>query len=264
MNRFPILMYHRIVSDSCPVPGNDREESRYAVDLESFERHVRHIADSGRRAVSMQMAHRRLAERGMVPADWVVMTFDDGNLSDYLHARPLLAERGFSATFFIGGDRVGAKGGLEPRMLEQMASDGFDIGSHGMTHRFLPSLNAAEEEAELGRSKELLERISGATVDYFAPPGGRIGQRGLAMARRLSYRAVCTSVFGNNKCDDNRFEYRRFPVMASTTSARFRDFLEGSAMRLLPLVVRDRALRLARAVLGEEGYRRLRKAGLGS
>ncbi|MCK4774889.1 MAG: polysaccharide deacetylase family protein [Candidatus Krumholzibacteria bacterium] len=264
MDRFPILMYHRIVSEKCPIPDDDGEESRYAVELEKFEWQLRYIAESGGPAVSMRMVHSRLASGERIPSNWVVFTFDDGNLSDFVHARPLLADGGYSATFFVGGERVGASGGLEPMMLEQMARDGFDIGSHGMTHRFLSGLSAAEEEGELRRSKEFLERVSGSSVAYYSPPGGRIGRRGLAAAKRLSYGAVCTSVFGLNRCSGNRFEFRRIPVMGSTTRERFRDFVEGGALRLLPLFVRYRTLRLARRVLGEAGYRRLRAAGLGS
>ena len=37
MGRFPILMYHRIVSPRCPIPEHDRkEEAPFAVSLEAF------------------------------------------------------------------------------------------------------------------------------------------------------------------------------------------------------------------------------------
>jgi peptidoglycan/xylan/chitin deacetylase (PgdA/CDA1 family) len=236
MNRFTVLMYHRIVSGQCPVPGGNAEEARYAVDLETFRWHMDYIADSGRRGVSTRSAQETLAAGGRVPSDWVVVTFDDGNLSDFVHARPLLLERGFRATFFVGGDRLDAEGGLTPDMLSQMAADDLDIGSHGMTHRFLPSLTAEEEEEELRQSKELLERITGGAVDYFAPPGGRI---------------------------DRRSAVALVPVTAETTRERFRDMVESARLRLLPLYAKDRGLRLARRMLGEAGYRKVRALGLG-
>jgi peptidoglycan/xylan/chitin deacetylase (PgdA/CDA1 family) len=263
MNRFTVLMYHRIVSGQCPVPGGNAEEARYAVDLETFRWHMDYIADSGRRGVSTRSAQETLAAGGRVPSDWVVVTFDDGNLSDFVHARPLLLERGFRATFFVGGDRLDAEGGLTPDMLSQMAADDLDIGSHGMTHRFLPSLTAEEEEEELRQSKELLERITGGAVDYFAPPGGRIDRRSAVALKRLRYRAVCTSEFGFNDCVGDRFEFRRVPVTAETTRERFRDMVESARLRLLPLYAKDRGLRLARRMLGEAGYRKVRALGLG-
>jgi peptidoglycan/xylan/chitin deacetylase (PgdA/CDA1 family) len=234
-------MYHRIVSADCPVPGDDPEEARYAVALDEFRRQMGVIAAAGRRGVSMGMVLDSLDRNGRVPADWVVLTFDDGNRSDYVHALPLVKDSGFSATFFVGGDRIGADGGVEPAMLAEMATDGMEIGSHGMTHRFLTTLDETEEEDELGRSKELLERVSGVEVRVFAPPGGRIGRRGMAALRKLTYSAVCTS-----------------------PRARFEQFVEAAAPRLLPLYARDRALRLVRRTLGESRYRRIRSIGLES
>jgi peptidoglycan/xylan/chitin deacetylase (PgdA/CDA1 family) len=257
-------MYHRIVSADCPVPGDDPEEARYAVALDEFRRQMGVIAAAGRRGVSMGMVLDSLDRNGRVPADWVVLTFDDGNRSDYVHALPLVKDSGFSATFFVGGDRIGADGGVEPAMLAEMATDGMEIGSHGMTHRFLTTLDETEEEDELGRSKELLERVSGVEVRVFAPPGGRIGRRGMAALRKLTYSAVCTSVFGFNSCTQRGFEFRRIPVTAATPRARFEQFVEAAAPRLLPLYARDRALRLVRRTLGESRYRRIRSIGLES
>ena len=132
------------------------EEFRWQLDL---------VARSGLRGVSMRMAHGVLASGQRVPREWVVLTFDDGNRSDHEHARPLLLERGFNATFFVGTDRIEAEGGLSSGMLAQMAADGLDIGSHGMSHRFLSSLTGEEEREELEKSKAILERIPGVAVD---------------------------------------------------------------------------------------------------
>jgi peptidoglycan/xylan/chitin deacetylase (PgdA/CDA1 family) len=257
-------MYHRIVSGECPIPGGDPEEARYAVDLDEFRWQIRRIVRGGRRGVSVRMLQESFDRDGRVPPNWVVLTFDDGNLSDFVHALPILRESGFAATFFVGGDRLGAAGGVEPGMLSQMAAEGMDIGSHGMTHRFLTTLGAEDEEDELRRSKDLLERATGCEVMFYAPPGGRIGRRGVAKLRELSYRAVCTSVFGLNSCEVQKFEYRRMPVTATTTRELYADYVEAAAPRLVPLYVRDRLLRMARRTLGESGYRRLRSLGLGS
>jgi peptidoglycan/xylan/chitin deacetylase (PgdA/CDA1 family) len=264
MGRFPMLMYHRISSDTCPVPGDNREEARYAVDLAVFESQLEQIVTSGRRAVSVRQVHDRLTGGGRVPPEWVVITFDDGNLSDFEHARPLLCERGFSATFFISAERLNASGGLVPEMLARMASDGLDIGSHGMTHRFLTDLTAEDEEEEMARSRVLLAEVCGVSVDFYAPPGGRIGRRGINTLERLSYLAVCNSVFGFNRVAGERYEYNRIAVTASTPPGVFKDVIEGSFFSLAPLYARDRGLRWARKILGERNYSRIRATKIGS
>lgn len=260
-------MYHRIVSPVCPIPGGEgdetrREEARYAVDLGEFEWQLQCLKSMGLAGVSVRMAHEALASGDAVPPDWVVISFDDGNRSDYEHAFPLLSGVGFSATFFVGCARIGVDGGLEEAMLNEICHKGFDVGSHGMTHRFLTNLGPDDEENELRGSKETLERITGQPVDFFAPPGGRIGRRGISALKRLSYKAVCTSEFGYNDRKTCRFSYARIPIGASTSRALFRDYLRGSLVRLYPLYVRSAVLQVARKMMGETLYRRFRTLGL--
>jgi peptidoglycan/xylan/chitin deacetylase (PgdA/CDA1 family) len=255
-------MYHRIVSAACPIPGENQEEARYAVDLGDFEWQLRRIKAVGLEGVSMRMAHETLAAGNRIPPDQIVITFDDGNRSDYEHAQPLLIELGFSATFFVTNNRIGAEGGLEKEMLRAMTGDGLDVGSHGMTHRFLTRLSADDEEEEIRRSKDILEEITGSTVDYFAPPGGRIDQRGVSALKRLSFRAVCTSEFGYNDRNRHRFTYKRIPIVAAISKGRFQDILNGSVIKLSPLYIRAGALKIARTVLGEGLYDRFKSLGL--
>lgn len=260
--KFPVLMYHRIVSSRCPVPGGDAEESRYAVAVDEFEWQLDRIASTGRRAVSMGRVVERLAGGEAVPGDWVGFTFDDGNESDHAHAMPMLGARGFTATFFVCGNRVGTEGGLEADAVAAMAASGMHIGSHGMTHRFLTTLDARDEEDELVRSRDLLAGITGTAVDHFAPPGGRYGTRTLEALRRLGYRAVCTSRFGYNPAGGERFVYRRMPVTAATTRTQFDAMIARGVAPLVGLYARSSTLSWLRRSLGEGAYRRLRSAGL--
>lgn len=263
MNRFAVLMYHRIVSPVCPIPGGDVEEARYAVTLGEFEWQLNRMKDLGLRGVSMRTVHETLGAGDTVPANQVVLTFDDGNRSDFEHAGPLLDRFGFSATFFVGTDRIGVEGGLEPDMLRAMTGRGFEVGSHGVTHRFLTGLSPVEEESEMDGSKKILEEITGSAVTCFAPPGGRLGRRGVETLKRLGYRAACTSEFGFNDGAKIRFTYKRIPVTASTSRARFVDILGASRTKLLPLYLKTGTLRAARRLLGERAYGRLRSMGVG-
>lgn len=259
--KFPVLMYHRVVSGRCPIPGGDPEEARYAVPLDEFEWQLDRLVHTGRRGVSMREVVERLAAGKRVPGDWVALTFDDGNESDAAHAAPLLAARGFSATFFVCGNRVGAQGGLGRGEIGEMTGAGMHIGAHGMTHRFLTALDAREEEDELVRSRDLLGDVTGGPVDHFAPPGGRYAARTLEALRRLSYRAVCNSHFGYNPARGERFVYRRMPVTATTTRSQFDAMISRSVAPLIPLYARSSALSWLRRALGEGAYRRLRSTG---
>jgi peptidoglycan/xylan/chitin deacetylase (PgdA/CDA1 family) len=240
------------------MPVADPTERPWAVSIEAFENQIDRLAASGRVAVSMAQAHDALVAGRGVPRSWVALTFDDGNESDHAHALPVLARHGFAASFFVCGNRVGARGGLEPAMIRAMSDAGMHIGSHAMTHRFLTTLSARDEEDELVRSKEILQGIVGTPVDHFAPPGGRWSKRTAATLRRLSYHAVSSSAFGYNDARAPKFAYRRIPIVEATAPAYFDAIVAGARWRLVSGYVRAGSVGLVRRALGETAYARLR------
>lgn len=215
----------------------------------------------GYRGVSVGEIFDVCKEGEAVPKNWVVMTFDDGNRSDFVHALPLLADRGFSATFFVGAARIGNETGLEEKMIEDLVSGGMEIGSHGMSHRFLPSLSAGEEMEECSRSKLVLSEIAGREIRFFALPGGRGKRRTIHTLRRLEYSAVCTSQYGYNSSRQS-FLLKRFPIHQGITRPTFHAILKRSIAKLLPGYCETTAVNAARAILGERIYRKIRTASL--
>ena len=82
---------------------------------------------------------------GAAQAQTVVsLTFDDGAVSQYLNARPTLADHGFRATFFINSGFVNPRsdGSTNPyymswAQLSQLAAEGHEIGGHGLENNSL-------------------------------------------------------------------------------------------------------------------------------
>ncbi len=63
------------------------------------------------------------------------------------------------------------------------------VGSHSMTHPILPSLGAAQIEAELRDSRRMIEAKLARPVEFFSYPNGDVDERTLAGVRR-HYRAA--------------------------------------------------------------------------
>jgi polysaccharide deacetylase family protein (PEP-CTERM system associated) len=78
----------------------------------------------------------------------------------------LLADHQTSATFFI----LGWVAQHERQLVEQIAEQGHEIASHGMSHRMLNRLNPGEFRRELLDSRRLLEDISGKPVIGYRAP----------------------------------------------------------------------------------------------
>ena len=92
MNHFVALLYHALFSDGS-LPD------RYALSFESFEHQLKFFSKNGFSSLAISDI-RSNAGLTRWKKKTVVITFDDGNESDYRIAYPLLKAYGFRAIFF--------------------------------------------------------------------------------------------------------------------------------------------------------------------
>ncbi len=127
----------------------------------------------------------------------VLLTFDDGLLSQYQNALPVLSDLGVPAVFFVlPGFADGVHRYMGIRELQTLAQAGFEVEAHTCNHPNLPRLarlNLNAFFAELQDCKRLLEDITGAPVNYVAYPSGAYDATVLDAVARFGYRAAFTT-----------------------------------------------------------------------
>jgi len=167
----PILAYHRIGS----------RPSRMSVSAEKFEAQLEFLRRNDYRVIRLADLPDFLDGRRPLPAKSVVITFDDGHVSTYQHAFPLLLRYGYPATFFLYTDFLGAKEALSWPQIREMAATGLmDFQSHSKTHANLWVRLPGESErdyrrrldTEIRASSETIRRNLGQRVQHFAYPLG--------------------------------------------------------------------------------------------
>jgi peptidoglycan/xylan/chitin deacetylase (PgdA/CDA1 family) len=101
----------------------------------------------------------------------VALTFDDGPGPDTLHTIEALKAAGMTATFFEVGKLLG-----EPMFdgIPKAAARFGAIGDHTWDHISMVGLSRAELDAEITRTRRVLQQITGQRVFLFRPP---LGQR---------------------------------------------------------------------------------------
>jgi peptidoglycan/xylan/chitin deacetylase (PgdA/CDA1 family) len=169
-----ILMYHKVSPHAdnppCVPPSLFREQME----------HVRACANPV--SVDDYLAARR-GERPLPPRS-VLVTFDDGYRDTLEHAAPILSALGIPAVLFTPTSYIGAtrplphdeglaRAGVDNPTLDwdgvrALLDHGFEIGSHGETHRVFSELPPDEAGTEIRRSKALLEERIGRRVRCFA------------------------------------------------------------------------------------------------
>jgi peptidoglycan/xylan/chitin deacetylase (PgdA/CDA1 family) len=193
-----VLCYHRF---------EDEPKNSLGIKPADFEAQMQALKDNGITVISMAdfLAWRR-GEKG-IPQKSALISIDDGYLSGYNVAWPILKKFGYPFTMFIYTDYVkgGPKSGgqsLSWDQLAEMRDAGVDIESHTLSH---PSLNArrgkTEEQylawlkSEIIGSKEILEKNLGIQIKAFAYPYGVHNQTVRDVVKQAGFEAAFT-VYG--------------------------------------------------------------------
>ena len=178
----PVLMYHQL---NQPDPSTS-----LVVSPESFSRQIDWLEKKGFRFLSLDEV---VDLRGKIPFTEraVALTFDDGFRDNYEKGFSLLIRHGKAAALFVVVNWVGQNGFLNWREIRELAQSGMTIGSHSLTHRWLPDIkNENEMEAEICDSKKRIEDEIGKEVCYFCYPVGGVDARIAEQVRRAGYRAA--------------------------------------------------------------------------
>ena len=94
----PVLLYHHISKNS---------RNYITVTPETFEDQIRFLMENGYHAVTIQQMIDYVYHGGTLPDKPVCITFDDGYLSNYEYAYPILQKYGMTATVYAIGSSVG-------------------------------------------------------------------------------------------------------------------------------------------------------------
>jgi peptidoglycan/xylan/chitin deacetylase (PgdA/CDA1 family) len=195
----PLVLGYHAVSDGWP--------SELAVSLEEFRRQLEHLLRRGYRGTTFSQL-----VAGDCPAKPMAVTFDDGYLSVFENAMPILKELGVPGTIFvptqlIGREPIAAWSGLEQwsgteyedelrlldwERLRVMRDEGWEVASHTCTHARLPTLDDRRLTAELVDSRATCSEEMGEPCRSLAFPYGAFDSRVTAAARDAGYAAAAT------------------------------------------------------------------------
>ena len=247
----PILMYHGLHAGA---DAHGLFDPVYSVHPDQFVRQLDWLAGNGYRTTLLHEA-----QTPGPSTHRVVITFDDGDLSNAEIALPALIERGMVAEFFVTADFVGKQGRMSAEHLRALAAAGMGVQAHGYTHRYLADLDDADLEFELAESRRRLEAIAGTPVWALALPGGRGGERERIAALRLGYRDLLNSEPGPNRDRVHGDYLQRLAMTRELSLGDFARLVQWRGVLPRALQARYRLLAIAKHLLGNQPYERVRK-----
>jgi len=219
-NYLPILMYHAIRS-AMDVALPQTASIEHAVEGGDFRAQLDTIVDCGYRTIELDDLSRPLTEPKSL-----LITFDDGHQSDLLVAAPELARRSLHAIFFVIWSYLGRPGYLTCDQVLALREQGFEIGSHGLTHTRLTQISPADASNEMHESKRRLEGLLQEPITALAIPFGYYNDLVLQAAWIAGYERVMTSDF--RVAGRKHRVMPRMGPMADTTLEDFKWMLKAS------------------------------------
>lgn len=219
----PIIMYHSILKNS--------HLGKYVITPEEFENDMRYLSEHKYNSITMTDLINYVENSGDIPLKPVIITFDDGNLNNYIYGRPVLEKYRMKAVVSIIGSYTEAFSAppyptADPsyahvswKQIKEMQDSGyFEIQNHSYNLHSINKRNGAKRHkgeslesyrnmltSDIMKLQSKLRESCGITPNTFTYPFGAISKESDAILRELGFKASLSCLEGVNLINrDNR------------------------------------------------------------
>ena len=208
----PVLCYHRVIT---------KTYSPYDLTPARLESHFQLLKKEGFHPITAAEYLNFQKHPALFPKKPILLTFDDGNKSHYLHVFPLLEKYGYKATFFIYPNAVSKQATSKYLItwseLAEMIQGGMDIESHTLSHPFLTETRTSLDnprylawlDQEFKDSKAILEQKLNIKVNAVAYSFGWYNSVVEKKAEEAGYQGIFTTNWGANSVGSNPLSINR-------------------------------------------------------
>jgi peptidoglycan/xylan/chitin deacetylase (PgdA/CDA1 family) len=210
----PILMYHVIAAPptGAPFPG------LYVVPSE-FAEQMGALKQAGWHAVTLDQV-QAYWQRGVPlgPGKPIVVSFDNGYLSQYTQALPVLRRLGW-----VGNENLQltglppSQGGLSRRQVKGLVAAGWELDTQGFSHADLITLDAEDLHYQVAVARRTVQQRYGVPVNWFCYPSGHYNATVIAAVKAAGYTGSTTVVPGWARPSEDRYRLHRLRVLGGTS-----------------------------------------------
>jgi peptidoglycan/xylan/chitin deacetylase (PgdA/CDA1 family) len=187
----PILMYHVLSSPPANAPYPDLYVAPAA-----FRGQVAWLAAHGYRAVTLQRVFDAWRGAATLPAKPVVLTFDDGYLSDVRTALH------WPGVLNLEVANLKPVWGIRPPGVRKLLAAGWELDAHTLTHPDLTTVDTARLREEVTGSRAAIRKMFHVPVNFFCYPAGRYDDAVIAAVQGAGYLGATTTNYGLARPDD--------------------------------------------------------------
>jgi peptidoglycan/xylan/chitin deacetylase (PgdA/CDA1 family) len=206
-----ILMYHVVA----PAPAGTRYPELW-VSADRFRAQMRALAHAGYHATTLGRVWLAWHRHATMPRHPIVVSFDDGYLSQYTNARPVLDALRWPGVLNLEVGNVGPDG-MPRHLVRALVRDGWEVDAHTLTHPDLTTVDAARLHEEIAGSRAWIQHAFGVPVDFFCYPAGRYDATVEQAVHAAGFLAATTTQPGRARPSQDPYALPRLRVTPDLT-----------------------------------------------
>ena len=234
----PVLMYHHLLPKNTTSLYRNNEIVTFT---EDFEAQMRWLRDNGFESIS-PAAFTNWYEDGVpLPEKPVMITFDDGYMSNFTYAYPILRQYGFSAVIFsVTGKIAEQPVNFSEHRIDMLDADSMHKGgdvfyyashTHALhhlvgKHSALVASDGVSVAADLRESFLALSAFPSADTTLFAYPYGNYSDGVEDILKAAGVRFAFRAAAGTLTRNTPRYELPRYPVSHTVSMKTFQGYFK--------------------------------------
>ncbi len=231
-NNLVIFAYHNIIND--PWVFN--------VSLKNFAKQINYLSTVGN-FISLNDLREYFLGKNKFNKKSFLITFDDGykrilstiKITKKYQISPIVFALGNEA--YVDRDELKTKSDLLSKSeLKKLISEGWTIGSHGLTHAKLTKIGDELVKKEISESKLFLQNKTNQKINSFAYPHGKYNKKTIKKLAESGYDFGFTMDDGIVTKKTNRFAIPRVGVMGTHSDLEFKYIASPSVIGFRKLI----------------------------
>ena len=196
------LMYHRFEENKYPSTN---------IKINDFNEHLRIIEESKIKYVNPKNFKNELKNNKLQRK--ILLTIDDGFLSFYENAWPILKEKKIPFILFVSTREVGAFNYMTWDQIKEIAAEDFvEIGNHSHTHEYLADENNKVIEEDIAKSISIFKEKLGKNSTFFSYPFGEYSNDFKNIIKNFGFKYAFGQHSGVMDETKDFYELPRYPI----------------------------------------------------
>ena len=230
------LLFHRVLNSKKKIIKNEDIDVKFFIEILEYI--------------------KKFNKNKNIKKNYIIPTFDDGNLSDFELVLNELKLRNLYSYFFIIPKLIGKRNYLTWDMVINLNKNKMIIGSHSFSHINLVKCKPSIAKYEMKKSKEIIEDKLNEKIDSFSFPYGEFNSNLINLAKETGYKKIFTSRHGIS-C--NKDEYlKRNSLNKDLKINDVKKIIDAEYLTKLKWFLEDNIKYLLRRLIGKKNYLYLR------